>query len=59
MTAQRVIFHYGIELMGLKYNGPGLAEVRRRIGDGVKVELTFDPEDLSQVNVLDPQKGTY
>jgi putative transposase len=59
MTAQRVIFHYGVELMGLKYNGPELAELRRRVGNGVKVELTFDPGDLSQVNVLDPQKGTY
>ncbi len=59
MTAQRVVFHYGVELMGLKYNSSELAELRRRIGDGVKVELTFDPGDLSQVNVLDPQKGTY
>ncbi|MEO8053120.1 MAG: Mu transposase C-terminal domain-containing protein [Acidobacteriota bacterium] len=59
MTAQRVIFHYGVELVGLKYNSPELAELRRRVGDGVKVELTFDPGDLSQVNVLNPQKGSY
>jgi hypothetical protein len=59
MTVQRVVFHYGIELEGLKYNGPELGELRRRMGVGAKVELTFDPGDLGHVNVLDPQKGTY
>lgn len=59
MTAQRVVFHYGIELEGLKYNGPELGELRRRIGSGAKVELTFDPGDLSHINVLDSQKGAY
>ena len=59
MTAQRVVFHYGIELEGLKYNGPELGELRRRMGVGAKVELTFDPGDLGHVNVLDPQKGIY
>ena len=43
MTVQRVVFHYGIELEGLKYNGPELGELRRRIGADAKVELTFDP----------------
>jgi len=59
MTAQRVVFHYGIELEGLKYNGPELGELRRRIGSGAKVELTFDPGDLGHINVLDSQKGVY
>jgi putative transposase len=59
MTAQRVVFHYGIELEGLKYNSPELGEIRRRVGVGVKVELTFDPGNLGHVNVLDPQKGIY
>jgi putative transposase len=59
MTGQRVVFHYGIELEGLKYNGPELGELRRRMGVGAKVELTFDPGDLGHVNVLDAQKGTY
>jgi putative transposase len=59
MTVQRVMFHYGIELEGLKYNGPELGELRRRMGVGAKVELTFDPGDLGHVNVLDPQNGSY
>ena len=59
MTVQRVVFHYGIELEGLKYNGPELGELRRRMGVGAKVELTFDPGDLGHVNVLDRQKETY
>ena len=59
MTVQRVVFHYGVELEGLRYNGPELGELRRRMGVGAKVDLTFDPGDLGRVNVLDPQKGTY
>ncbi|MHB8656200.1 MAG: Mu transposase C-terminal domain-containing protein [Terriglobia bacterium] len=59
MTAQRVAFHYGIELEGLKYNGPELGELRRRIGPALKVELTFDPGDLGHIHVIDPLKGTY
>src|SRR5438034_8595451 len=59
MTAQRVVFHYGIVLEGLKYNGPELGELRRRAEPGVKVELTFDPGDLGHINVLDPLKETY
>ena len=59
MTVQRVVFHYGIELEGLKYNAPELGELRRRMGLGVKVELTFDPGDLGHISVLDPQRKTY
>jgi putative transposase len=59
MTAQRVVFHYGIELEGLKYNGEELGSLRRRMGTGAKVELTFDPGDLGHINVLDSEKGVY
>ena len=59
MTVQRVMFHYGIELEGLKYNGPELGGLRRRMGPATKVELTFDPGDLGHINVLDPLQGTY
>jgi putative transposase len=59
MTAQRVAFHYGIELEGLKYNGAELGELRRRTGPGLKLELTFDPGDLGHINVFDPLKETY
>jgi putative transposase len=59
MTAQRMVFHYGVELEGLKYNGPELGELRRRMGLAAKVELTFDPGDLGHINVFDPLKETY
>lgn len=59
MTAQRVVFHYGIELEGLKYNGLELGELRRRIGPGARVEFTFDLGDLGHINVLDPLKEVY
>jgi putative transposase len=59
MTVQRVVFHYGIELEGLKYNGSELGELRRWLGPAAKVELTFDPGDLGHIHVLDPLKASY
>ncbi len=59
MTVQRTVFHYGIELEGLKYNCPELGDLRRRIGAAPKVELTFNPGDLGHLHVLDPQNGAY
>jgi putative transposase len=59
MIVQRVVFHYGVELEGLKYNCPDLGELRRRLGTGAKVELTFDPGNLGHINVLDSLKGAY
>ena len=59
MTTQRVVFHYGIELEGLKYNGPELGELRRQMGPGPKVDLTFDPGDLGHINVFNPAKENY
>jgi putative transposase len=59
MVVRRVVFHYGIELEGLRYNGPELGELRRRMGPGAKVELTYDPGDHGHIKVLDPQKEGY
>jgi putative transposase len=59
MTAQRTVFHYGVELNGLKYNSLELGEIRRRIGTSPKVTITFDPGDLGYIYVLDPKTLTY
>jgi putative transposase len=59
MTVYRAVFHYGIELEGLKYNCPELGELRRRLRSPAKVELTFDPGDLGHINVADQRNGTY
>lgn len=59
MRAQRVVFHYGVELEGLKYNSIELGELRRRMGTSFEAELTFDPSDLGHINLLDPHKGSY
>ena len=59
MTTERVVFHYGVELEGLKYNSCELGELRRRTGANLRVALTFDPGDLGHINVLDPRQGSY
>jgi len=48
------VFHYGIEVEGLKCNSPELGEVRRRVGVGAKVEVTFDPSSIGSSLMTNP-----
>jgi transposase InsO family protein len=58
-TAWRTIQHYGIELRGLRYDGPVLSGYRNQTSSysGVnagKWPLRFDPDDISKVYFCDP-----
>jgi putative transposase len=44
----------GIELKGLRYNGPGLDPILRACGPGTPVRVLFDPEDLGEIQVWGP-----
>jgi putative transposase len=59
MTVRRTIFHYGVELHGLKYNSLELGEIRRHVGKTLKATITFDPGNLGHIHVLDPKNQTY
>lgn len=51
---ERVLGHAGIELHGLRYNGEELHILRKQLGDRLKVQVRYDPDDLGSVNVLHP-----
>jgi transposase InsO family protein len=58
-TAWRTIQHYGIEVGGLRYNGPGLTGYRNRTSPytGVhagKWPMRYDTDDVSRVYFQDP-----
>ncbi len=53
-TIGRTVFHYGIELHNLRYNGPALLSLRRQYGEQVKVEVRYYFDDLSVIHVIDP-----
>ena len=57
----RVIHHYGIEFEGLKYKCDALGELRTRLyrGKNPKVDIRYDPSDLGQIYVRDPDHGGY
>lgn len=55
----RAIFHYGIELHSLRYNDERLAIFRRTLKSGDRVQVKYDPSDLSIIYVADKDKGEY
>lgn len=52
----RKLTHKGIELEGMQYNSPELADLRRRLGDRFDVEIRIDDADLGKIIVLSPNK---
>jgi hypothetical protein len=43
----------GIELFTLLYNSSELGLIRRRLGEGEKVMVKYDPTDISVIHVWD------
>ena len=55
-SEQRKLTHKGVELDGLLYNSPELADLRRSHGDKLDVEVRVNDMDLGKVIVLSPDK---
>ena len=53
----RTLTHKGIELYGLFYNSPQLAELRRKFSENVEVDIRVDPTDLGKIVVVQPGKN--
>ena len=63
-TAWRTIQHYGVELHGLRYNGPALTPYRNRTSPFTGVHagrwpIRFDPDDISRVYFCDPADNAW
>lgn len=56
---ERVLWHYGIEFEGLRYNSPELLYLRTKLRQGEKVKIKYDPSDLSQIYVHNPFDQAY
>lgn len=58
-TVWRTIQHYGVEVHGLRYNGPALTPYRNRTSGFTglhrgKWPLRYDPDDVSRIYFQDP-----
>lgn len=53
---ERKLTHKGIELDGLLYNSFELAELRKRLGDKLDVEVRVNDADIGTIFVLSPDK---
>jgi putative transposase len=54
----RVLSHKGIEYAGLQYNSPEMTDLRRYLGDTLRVDIRIDRSNLGSVIVLHPERGT-
>jgi putative transposase len=52
----RSLTHKGIELDGLQYNSPELVDLRRQLGDVLKMEIRIDDADIGSIVVLSPDR---
>ena len=59
MTQSITLNQGGVELTGLPYGSYGFKEVTRRNGSKNKVEVKWDPDDMSRICVQDPDKGNW
>jgi putative transposase len=57
-TATRVVHHYGIEFMSLRYNCNELVPLRTKL-KGEKAKIKYHPADLSCLHVYDPFEEQY
>ncbi len=63
-TAWRTVQHYGVEVHGLRYNGPALTPYRNRTSPHTglhagKWPIRFDPDDVSRVYFCDPADNAW
>lgn len=58
-AADRMLFRYGVEINGLKYNSPALQTIYRRFGERYKVGLKFYEDDVGHIHVFDPTEKSY
>ncbi|MCA9933746.1 MAG: DDE-type integrase/transposase/recombinase [Ardenticatenaceae bacterium] len=57
-TQDRKIWHYGVDLFGLRYNCDDLSVIRTNLKKE-KAKIKYDPADLSSVHVLNPVTREY
>jgi putative transposase len=55
----RSLFHYGVEIDGLRYNQRELAYLRDQLRPGEKVKVKYHPADISCIHIYNPFDRSY
>uniref|UniRef100_E1T3X8 Integrase catalytic region n=1 Tax=Burkholderia sp. (strain CCGE1003) TaxID=640512 RepID=E1T3X8_BURSG len=59
ISATRSLRHDGILLNGLRYADDALLPIMKTYGEGVSVNVLYDPDDLAAILVRDPDAAEY
>ena len=54
---ERSLSHKGILINNLQYSNPALGELRRRLGETMRVNVRYNPTDVGCIYVIDPVTG--
>ncbi len=54
IPSKRSLRKDGILIHGLRYSDPNLQNVLNRYGPGIRVSVVYDPDDLGQIKVFEP-----
>lgn len=57
-TAERAIRKTGIDLNGVTYCSDSLQPILTRYGEGVRVRIVYDPDDIGEIHVWAPDEQT-
>ena len=57
MSKQLTVDQGGVNLLGLPYGGPELRDVMNRVGGKFKTQCRWDPDDLANIWIQDPQSA--
>ena len=55
----RKVQHYGIEVEGVHFHSDELRDLIKRRGRKATVEIRYDPSDIREISVLDPDTGNH
>lgn len=58
-AATRILFHYGVEHHGIRYNSPELQMIRRRQRGTIEISLKYYDDDLDYIYAFDPLHKEY
>ena len=55
LVSERSLRRDGLVLAGIRYNGAALNAMLRNYGEGIRVRVLYDPEDLGDIQVWGPE----
>lgn len=54
-----IVQHYGLVFKYIRYNSQILGDIRRKLGNRLRLKFVVNPQDLGSIQVMHPRDGIY